>query len=90
MWITFFQMTDPGNMTIDHKSTYPERAVAVLAGLIGALIFSTLIAFISSQVDTILWNFRKGKSEVIEKKITLVLGWNERIYDFLRELLIAK
>jgi hypothetical protein len=36
-----------------------------------------------------MWEFRKGRSKVIEAGQTLILGWNERVVDIIRELIIA-
>ncbi len=89
IWLTFLEMTDPGNMArdTDHSAVY--KVSGVLAGLIGVIIVSMLIAFITTQLERVLRNFRRGRSRVLEQGHTLILGWNERVVDIIRELIIA-
>lgn len=89
IWAIFLMMTDPGNMGIDMGSSGWVRISAVFAGMLGVIIFSMLIAFITTQVEIMLDDLKKGHSRVIEENQTLILGWNERIIDIIRELIIA-
>lgn len=89
MWAIFLMMTDPGNMGIDMESSGYIRISTIIAGMLGVIIFSMLIAFITTTVDTMLDDLKKGYSKVIEKGQTLILGWNDRILDILKELIIA-
>jgi len=89
MWVIFLEMTDPGNMGIDSGASPMMRISAMLAGLLGVIIFSMLIAFITTQLEAIIKEQKKGHSKVIESGQTLILGWNERVLDIIRELVIA-
>ena len=89
MWYTFLQMTDPGNMYQDSMTTGWIRITTVIAGFAGVILFSALIAFITTALDNLLYEFRKGRGIILEKDHTLILGWNERVIDVLRELIIA-
>lgn len=89
MWYTFLQMTDPGNMYQDSFTTGWIRITTVIAGFVGVVLFSALIAFITTALDNLLYEFRKGRGIILEKDFTLILGWNERVIDILRELIIA-
>ncbi len=90
IYITFLQMTDPGNMAQDIKSTAGYKIAAILAGAVGVVIFSMLIGLITTSLDLKLAALRKGHSRVIENKHTLILGWNDqRIVEILRELVMA-
>lgn len=89
MWYTFLQMTDPGNMYQDSFTTGWIRITTVIAGFTGVILFSALIAFITTALDNLLYEFRKGRGIILEKDYTLILGWNERVIDILRELIIA-
>jgi len=89
MWYTFLQMTDPGNMYQDSFTTGWLRIATVIAGFTGVIIFSALIAFITTALDNLLYEFRKGRRAILETNHTLILGWNERIVDILAELIIA-
>lgn len=89
IWRTWLQMTDPGNMNQDNEMNIWMRISTVLAGLVGVVILSMLIAFITTALEKTLYNFRKGRGKVIEAEHTLILGWNERVVDIIRELIIA-
>ncbi|MCK5922296.1 MAG: hypothetical protein KAG66_15230, partial [Methylococcales bacterium] len=43
IYVTFLQMTDPGNMAQDIKSAALYKFTAIVAGAVGVVIFSMLI-----------------------------------------------
>jgi hypothetical protein len=88
-YVIFLEMTDPGNMNQDKFASPFMKATGVAAGLVGVIILSMLIAFITTALDQKLAALRKGFSRVIENDHTLILGWNDRIIEILRELVIA-
>lgn len=89
MFVVFLEMTDPGNMGQDAKTSVVYKVTAILAGLCGVILLSMLIAFITTSLDERLRQLRKGRSTVIETGHTLILGWNDRVPEILRELVIA-
>jgi len=89
IYAIWLQMTDPGNMNQDIYSGPYTKIAAIVAGLVGVIILSALIAFITTALDTMLYDFRKGRGKVIEKNHTIILGWNERVVDVIRELILA-
>ncbi len=90
VWYTFLQLTAPSNMKVDNRSAFAFKIVAMAAGLTGVVIFSMLIAFITTALSRKLATLRKGHSAVIERGHTLVLGWNDRLLEIVRALVIAK
>jgi hypothetical protein len=90
LYITFLEITDPGNMAQDIYSSAGYKVFAVLAGVAGIVMLSALIAFITTALDQKIYELKRGRSKVIEEEHTLILGWNEqRITEILRELVIA-
>jgi len=89
IYTIWLQMTDPGNMNQDIYSGPYTKIAAVIAGLVGVILLSALIAFITTALDTMLYDFRKGRGKVVESNHTVILGWNERIVDVIRELILA-
>jgi len=90
VYITFLQLTDPGNMAQDILSSPAYKAFSVIAGLSGVIMLSALIAFITTGLDQKLSELKRGHSKVIESGHTLILGWNEqRIVELIRELILA-
>ena len=86
MWVVFLELTDPGNMNQDNSSSPVMKVGAVLAGLCGVVIFSMLIAFITTALNQAIEHLRRGHSAVIESGHTLILGWTPRVVEILREL----
>jgi len=89
MWVTYLAMTDPGNMNQDNESHLPFKVTAMLAGFLGVVIFSTVIAFITTTLESNYFKLRKGRNKFLESNHTLILGWNEKIVDIIRELIYA-
>ena len=89
IYIIFLELTDPGNMNQDKFASPFFKISGVMAGLAGVIILSMLIAFITTALDQKLADLRKGFSRVIEEDHTLILGWNHRVIEILRELIIA-
>ncbi len=89
LYVIFLEMTDPGNMNIDTNSGVGFKAMAILAGLAGVVIFSALIAVITTALDAKVDELKKGHSQVVESDHTLILGWNDRVTEIIRELIIA-
>jgi hypothetical protein len=90
VYITFLQLTDPGNMAQDILSSPWYKLFAVLAGVAGIIILSALIAVITTGMGQKLEELKRGRSKVIEEGHTLVIGWDEqRIIEILRELIWA-
>ncbi|MDX2362050.1 MAG: hypothetical protein QNK23_14670 [Crocinitomicaceae bacterium] len=89
IWYTWLQMTDPGNMNQDNMSPTWLKITTVMSGVLGVIILSMLIAFITTALEQVFYNFRKGRGKVIEDDFTLILGWNERVVDIIRELILA-
>ena len=89
IWVTFLEMTDPGNMNQDNEAPTYLKILTVLSGLTGVILLSMLIGFITTALDTMLYDFRKGRGKVIENNHTIILGWNERVVDVIRELILA-
>ncbi len=89
IWAIFLQMTDPGNMNQDNDSRVSTKITTIIAGLSGVVILSMLIAFITTSLEKTLYEFRKGRGPVLEEDHTLILGYNERVVEIIRELIIA-
>ena len=88
-WFVFLQLTDPGNMSQDTDTSSIFKITAVLAGLAGVVIFSALIAFLTTALDQAISSLKRGHSRVLEREHTLILGWGDRVIEILRELVEA-
>jgi hypothetical protein len=89
LWIVFLQLTDPGNMGEDSETPTLMKTAAIVAGLTGVVIFSALIAFLTTSLDQAIAHLKKGHSQVLETDHSLILGWGPRVVEILRELVEA-
>ena len=89
IWLTWLQITDPGNMAQDNQTFGLYKLPAIIGGLTGVVIFSALIAFLTTALDQAIERLKKGHSRVLETNHTLILGWGPRILEILRELVEA-
>ncbi len=89
IWRTWLQLTDPGNMSQDTNMSIWAKICAILSGVVGVIILSSLIAFITTSLEKVFYNLRKGRGMILEEEHTVILGWNERVVDIIKELIIA-
>ena len=86
-WKSLMATLDPGTMGGD--AGWPFRIVRFVATLVGIFLISILIGTISSGIDEKMEELKRGKSKVIEKNHTLILGWSDKIFSIINELIIA-
>ncbi|MDI9404302.1 MAG: hypothetical protein QM516_10560 [Limnohabitans sp.] len=84
LWQTLFNSLDAGVIADD--SNRPFRPVMLVATLMGLLILSTLIGVITNKIDARVAGVRRGRTPVCESDHVLILGWNDSIFDLLREI----
>jgi len=88
VWISFMQTLDPGNLSGEAGSIL-YMTMMTLATIVGIFITSLFISFILNGFQTRLEKLSRGRSKVIEKNHTLILGWNDNIYVIIEELIEA-
>jgi hypothetical protein len=86
-WKSLMRTLDPGTMGGD--TGWGFRAVMLLVTLGGIFIVSTLIGILASGISNKLEELRKGHSFVVESNHTLILGWSEKIFPVISELITA-
>jgi voltage-gated potassium channel Kch len=86
-WKSLMRTLDPGTMGGDTGWGFRITMLCVTLG--GIFIVSTLIGVLASGISDKLDDLRKGHSFVVEKGHTLILGWSEKIFPIISELLIA-
>lgn len=87
LWEIFVQLI--GLRDTGDTANWAAKFVGVMTIFIGLILFSSLVAFITQAFESRLRLLRKGKSVVIEENHTLILGFNDRITDIIRELVVA-
>ncbi|XP_002526461.3 ion channel DMI1 isoform X2 [Ricinus communis] len=87
LWLSWTFVADSGNHA-DRIGTGP-RIVSVSISSGGMLIFAMMLGLVSDAISEKVDSLRKGKSEVIEKKHILILGWSDKLGSLLKQLAIA-
>ncbi len=86
-WLTMLRTLDPGTMGGDTGPGF--RAAMLIVTLAGLILVASLIGIVSNAFNEKVEQLRKGRSNVIEKDHTLILGWNRKIHQIVSELVIA-
>jgi ion channel POLLUX/CASTOR len=84
---SFLRTLDPGTMGDDEGWSF--RFIMLFVTLVGVFVLSALISVLNSGLDNKLTQLRKGKSKVIEKNHTVILGWSPKIFTIISELIEA-
>jgi voltage-gated potassium channel Kch len=86
-WQSLLRILDPGTFSGD--TGWPLRATMLLVTLLGVLIGGSLIGLIVAAVDTRIEQLRRGRSVVVERGHTLILGWSPRVFTLISEIVEA-
>ena len=87
LWGNLMRTLDPGTMGGDTGWGFRIFSLVITIG--GIVIVASLISFISGAFDSKIEDLRKGRSKVLEKDHTLILGWSSKIFPIISELVIA-
>jgi voltage-gated potassium channel Kch len=85
---TALHAMDAGTVAGD-SGRWPFLVVMLVVTLGGLFVVSALIGVIATALDEKLLELRKGRSFVVERDHTLVLGWSDAVFTILGELAIA-
>ena len=90
VWLSFMHAMDAGALGgDDFRSSMVFIAAMTIATFGGIFVFSTLIGVMTSSIETRLEELRKGRSFVVEKNHTLILGWSSQVFSVISELAAA-
>ena len=89
LWLTLLQICDPGSMGESGANTLAAKVLTFVTSMLGVVIFSLLIAFLTNIFDQKLQELKKGHTLVMEENHTLILGWNDKVVSILAELIMA-
>ncbi len=88
LWVVILRTLDGGVISEDPLD-FGFLLIMFLSTILGLLILSTFIGIISSLVLTKLTELRKGRSIVVAKNHTVILGWSFQVFQIISELVIA-
>ena len=86
-WASMMRTLDAGTMGGD--AGWGFRIVMFFVTVGGVFIIATLIGVLTSGVETKLEELRKGRSIVMERNHTVILGWSSQIFAIISELVLA-
>jgi voltage-gated potassium channel Kch len=86
-WGNLMRTLDAGTMGGDHGWLF--RILMLVVTLFGVFVLSALIGVLSSGLDATIEELRKGRSRVVEREHTVILGWSDQIFAILTELIEA-
>ncbi|MEU0133911.1 potassium transporter TrkA [Streptomyces sp. NPDC006296] len=87
-WMSLLRTLDPGTMGGDTGGpVFLGLMLAVTLG--GIFIVSALIGVLTTGLNQNLQELRKGRSRLIERGHTIVLGWSEQVFTVVAELVEA-
>src|SRR5688572_8218155 len=87
VWESLMRTLDAGTMGGD--SGWVFRGVMFLVTVGGIFIVSTFIGVLSNGLSDKLEELRKGRSQVIERDHTIILGWSPKIFTIVEQLVTA-
>ena len=86
---SLFHALDPGTVAGDGEGQWRFLLTMLVLTIGGLFIVSALIGVIAAGIDTKLADLRRGRSIVLEKDHTVILGWSDSIFTIVRELTVA-
>lgn len=89
IWISLMHTLDSGTLAGDPTDNLPYLFLMSAATLCGLFLTSILIGIIATGVENKLNDLSKGASVVQERNHTIIIGFDNNIFDLLRELIEA-
>ncbi|SHH85194.1 CASTOR/POLLUX-related putative ion channel [Streptomyces sp. 3214.6] len=87
-WMSLLRALDPGTMGADTGG--PVFLALMLTVTVGGIfIVSALIGVLTTGLDRRIQELRKGRSRLIERGHTIVLGWSDQVFTVIAELVEA-
>ncbi|XP_042010137.1 ion channel CASTOR-like isoform X2 [Salvia splendens] len=87
LWLSWTYIADSGNHA--NSEGFGSRLVSVSISFGGMLIFAMMLGLVSDAISEKFDSLRKGRSEVVERNHTLILGWSDKLGSLLNQLAIA-
>ena len=86
-WAAWLFLADTGTQAEETKTL--TRTVGLVITIGGMLVFALLLGIVTESLGQKLEDLKKGKSRVIETNHTLILGWEEKIFSLITEIIEA-
>ncbi|MCX7025638.1 MAG: NAD-binding protein [Spirochaetes bacterium] len=87
LWSSLMRTLDAGTMGGD--TGWGFRFVMFIVTVGGVFIISALIGILNNALETKLDELRKGRSPVVERDHTVILGWSGEVFSIIEQLVEA-
>lgn len=84
-----FHALDPGTVGGDGAAPWRFVLTMLVLTIAGLFIVSALIGVIAAGIDARIAELQRGRSTVLERDHTVILGWSEAVFTILAELAVA-
>ena len=88
-WRVYVAVMEGSAAETDGDSNWLAKLTSIIGVMVGLILFSSMVAFITSVFESKLDELRRGRSIVLEKEHTLILGFGNRILEIIKELIEA-
>lgn len=88
-WRVYVAVMEGSAAETDGDSNWLAKMASIFGVMVGLILFSSMVAFITSVFESKLEELKRGRSIVLEKNHTLILGFGDRILEIIRELIEA-
>ena len=88
-WRVYVAIIEGSAAETDGDSNWIAKLSSIIGVLVGLVLFSSTVAFITSVFEAKLAELRRGRSMVLENGHTIILGFGDRILEIIRELIEA-
>ena len=88
-WRVYVAVMEGSAAETDGDSNWLAKISSIIGVLVGLILFSSMVAFITSVFEAKLDELKRGRSIVLENGHTLILGFGDRILEIIRELIEA-
>ena len=88
-WRVYVAVMEGSAAETDGDSNWLAKLTSIVGVMVGLILFSSMVAFITSVFESKLDELRRGRSIVLEKDHTLILGFGNRILEIIKELIEA-
>lgn len=85
-WHVFLELLSPARVSNSPEPNALFKFLSISTTLIGIGFLSTLIAYTTATTTNVIRNFRRGGGLVVERNHSLILGFDGRVADIIREL----
>ncbi len=88
-WRVYVAVMEGSAAETDGDSNWLAKLSSIIGVMVGLILFSSMVAFITSVFKAKLDELRRGRSIVLETNHTLILGFGDRILEIIKELIEA-